>query len=46
MSIILDIETLAYVDTMQGMCYSDRISSKTLQPEMSEIEHFGNMNIL
>ncbi|KAH0945019.1 hypothetical protein HN011_005493 [Eciton burchellii] len=40
MSIILNISTLSYVDTMQGICYSDRISSKTLEMETSEIDHF------
>ncbi|XP_072751774.1 integrin alpha-9 isoform X2 [Anoplolepis gracilipes] len=38
MNIILNSNT--YVETMQGMCYSDQISSTKLNAEMSEIEHF------
>lgn len=39
MSIIL--KNNKYVETMQGMCYSDRILSTKLHAEMFEIEHHG-----
>ncbi|XP_011336748.1 integrin alpha-PS3 isoform X2 [Ooceraea biroi] len=39
MSIILD-SMFVYAQTMQGMCYSDRVSSMTLKAEISEIVHF------
>lgn len=32
-----------YVETMQGMCYSDQMLSTKLEAEMSEIEHFGSI---
>lgn len=31
-----------YVESLQGICYSGQMSSTTLEPEMSEINNFGN----